>query len=60
MKGPITLLLAFASFVSAQAKPTQAQIDQWKNDGKSLESSAFKKITWMLQNEGRSTETAHP
>lgn len=51
MKGPITLLLAFASFVSAQAKPTQAQIDQWKNDGKSLESSACKKITWMLQNE---------
>jgi len=52
MVGRLAVLMAFASFfISAQTKPTQAEIDQWKNEGKSLESSACKKIAWLLQNE---------
>lgn len=51
MRWILTLLLAFASFVSAQTKPTQAEIDQWKKEPNILESSACKKITWLLEAE---------
>lgn len=47
----LTLLLVFASFVSAQTKPTQAKINQWKKEPNILESSACKKITWLLEAE---------
>jgi hypothetical protein len=51
MRWILTLLLAFASFVGAQTKPTQAEIDQWKKEPNILESSACKKITWLLEAE---------
>lgn len=44
-------LLASQSYVSAQTKSTQAEIDQWKKETAILESSACKKITWLLETE---------
>jgi hypothetical protein len=55
MKTPVVavvVVLALASFVDAQTKPTQAERDQWtKESNNILESSSCKKITWLLEGE---------
>jgi hypothetical protein len=56
----ILTLLAFASFVNAQSKPTQAEIDQWKKEPKVLESSTCKKITWLLEDERTASAELQP
>jgi hypothetical protein len=51
IKTTVVLVLAFASFVGAQTKPTQAEINQWKKESNILESSVCKKIIWLLDDE---------
>jgi hypothetical protein len=47
----IVLLLATAWFVTAQTKPTQAEIDQWQKAPGTLESTKCKMVTLLLDSE---------
>lgn len=44
-------MLAFASAAAGQTRPTQMELDQWKKEPQILESSACKKLTWLLEND---------
>ena len=55
-------MLAAASEITAQTKPTQAELDQWAKDPDSqvLETSTCKKVTWLLEAEKDRPNTQRP
>jgi hypothetical protein len=51
MMAAVVLVLGFASFASAQTRPTQVEIDQWKKEPGILRNVRVQEIAWLLESE---------